>query len=322
MKKALKVVVIILILVTMFITICFAFYKYNKSIEGMKVTMLGGANMKDNGNTNAMGYIIRSKNGKIIVVDGGREQDSEILMEYINKYGNGKVDYWYITHAHIDHVGALIQLLENDKYDVTIENLCYYFNPLEWYHQYDTRGWNTENAMISNLKNSKIKNTIECTKDQIIQMDNIECEILRIADPEIIHSDNGNDSSMCFKMTATDVEKSIIFLGDAFTYASKELEKDVEEKPDKLKANAVQMAHHGQNGVSKKVYEAIEPELCFINAPEWLYNNDNGSGYNTGKWKSIEVQGWIEELGAESFVAYNGDVTVRFTSEGYNVVEN
>lgn len=45
---------------------------------------------------------------------------------------------------------------------------------------------------------------------------------------------------------------------------------------DDLRANAIQMSHHGQNGVTKDVYDAISPEVCFYNCPEWLWNNDNG----------------------------------------------
>ena len=113
---------------------------------------------------------------------------------------------------------------------------------------------------------------------------------------------------MVFKFTAVDVNKSMIFLGDAFTRASEELL----ENPEILKADAVQMAHHGQNGVTKEVYEAIQPKICCFNAPEWLYNNDNGGGYNSGKWKSIEVRSWVEELGAKSILAFQGDQTIEF----------
>ena len=34
--------------------------------EGMRVTLLGGSNMKENGNTNSMGYFIISKNNELI----------------------------------------------------------------------------------------------------------------------------------------------------------------------------------------------------------------------------------------------------------------
>ena len=130
-------------------------------------------------------------------------------------------------------------------------------------------------------------------------MDNLECDILRIANPKIINSDNGNDSSMVFKMTATDVDKDIIFLGDIYVYGSEELVKLGKEK---LSSYAVQMAHHGQNGATKEVYDLIRPTIAFFNAPEWLYDNDSGGGFNSGPWQSIIVRSWLDEYGTEQII--------------------
>ena len=318
--KKLKSKILIVLFIVIVLVFIFSMYQkrriYIKSIEGMKVTLLGGSNIKENGNTNSAGYIIRSRNGELIIVDGGLDTDYELVLNYINKFGNGTVNHWFITHPHGDHIGALVEVINNDN-NVQIENIYYSFNDLEWYEEYDNRGFESEEKMIKALDSNKIINRVSCKKNQIIEMDNISCEIIRLANPKIIHSDNGNDSSMVFKMTATDVDKSIIFLGDAFHYTSKELM----EEPEKLKADAVQMAHHGQNGASKEVYEAIAPDICFFNCPEWLYNNDNGEGYNSGKWKTIEVRGWVDELGAKSYKAFEGDQTIRFTSDGFEKVE-
>lgn len=326
MKKVGKILVFYIIVIIL-ITIIF-FYVKNEDIEtnsdsaknieeGMRITLVAGVALPENGDRNSNSYLIRSKNDKLIVVDGGEIEDADFLLNYIMKYGNGKVDYWYITHPHADHVGALCELLGRENCDITVENLYYYFNPLEWYEKYDTRGFSSEKLMYDSLESSKIINKVECQKGQIIEMDNLECEIIRIANPEITKSDNGNESSMVFKITDTDIDKSILFLGDAFNYTSKELL----EEPEKLQSYAVQMAHHGQNEVTKEVYDAIDPKICFFNAPKWLYDNDNGKGYNSGKWKSIIVREWVEEYKADSICAFNGDKVIRFTKEGYEVLD-
>lgn len=296
------------------IIICLFFYYYNKSVEGIKITLIGGSNEENKGNINSAGYVIRTRNNKLIIVDGGKNTDSNLILSYINKYGNGKVDYWFITHAHDDHVGALLEILKDENNDITIENLCYHLNTAEWYEANDSRGKETELAMIEELNNGKIKNRIDCTANQFIEIDNVECKILRIANPEITHSDNGNESSMVFKFTAKDVKKSILFLGDSYVYTSKEL---LENCKDDLPNYAVQMAHHGQNGVTKEVYDVIKPTICFFNCPEWLWNNDNGGGYNSGKWQTVEVRSWLEEMNTTNFVAFEGDQTIRLTSKGF-----
>lgn len=303
------IIILVLLILTLVVTCAIEIIFNIEKEAGMEVIMIGGSNMKENGNVNSCGYVIKNNKDKLIIVDGGRDIDAKIILDYINKLGHGKVDCWYITHPHDDHVGALVELLEHEN--IIIENLYYSFNSLQWYEKYDTRGIDAEKKMYNALKSSKIKNKISCTKNQIIKMDNIECEIIKIATPEIINSNNGNESSMVFKMTAKDVNKSMLFLGDCYIYASEILLKE----PEKLKADVVQMAHHGQSGVTKQVYEAISPKLCCFNAPIWLYNNDSGNGYNTGKWRSIEVRSWVEELNAKSIVAFEGDKLIKFTKD-------
>ncbi len=322
MKKSLKILIFLVIAIAITMIVFMKFNtKENEEIldekAGMRITLVAGVAIPENGNRNSNSYLIRTKNDKLIVVDGGEINDADFLLEYIMKYGNGKVNYWYITHPHSDHVGALCELLGREDCNIEVENLYYSFNELKWYEQYDKRGYESEKLMYETLENPKIINKISCTKNQVVDMDNIKCEIIRIANPEVTNSDNGNDSSMIFKMTAVDVDKSIIFLGDGFNYTSKELL----EEPEKLKSYAVQMAHHGQNGVKKEVYDAIAPKLCFFNAPKWLYDNDNGGGYNSGKWKSIITRGWVEEYGADSICAFEGDKVIRLTKEGYEIIE-
>lgn len=285
--------------------------------KGMKITLLGGSNMKDKDNLNSMGYLIRTSNNKLIVVDGGRNTDAELVKSYIDKYGNGVVNYWFITHGHADHAGALVEMLNSDVYDVKIENLYYSLNTREWYNEHDERGKLAEIALLDSLSSPKIVNQVQCEEGQIINIDNIECEIIRISNPQIINSDNGNEASMVFKLTAKDVGKSMLFLGDAYLEASKELL----ERKEKLPSYAVQMAHHGQNGVTEEVYDCIKPSVCFFNAPDWLYNNDAGNGYNTGNWKSITVQEWMKKYNATNYKAYEGDQVVYISEDGAKLID-
>ena len=291
---------------------------YEKSIEGMKVTMFGGSNKSDKGNVNSMGYMIRTKNDELIFVDGGRNIDSELVMFFANKYGNGKVDHWFITHLHKDHVGAICSLLKEEN-NLEIGNLYVSVLSDEWYKENDARGYEAEHEFLESLSNEKIKNIVNCTEGQVINIDNIKCDIIRVANPEITNSDNGNEASMVFKFTAEDVNKSMIFLGDAMVRASEEL---LDKHKDELKADVVQMAHHGQNGVTKEVYDAIDPKICFYNCPNWLWNNDNGGGENSGPWKTLIVRNeWMKDKNVINYKAFEGDQTIRFTSEGLIEIE-
>ena len=71
-----------------------------------------------------MGYIIKTKNDKMIIIDGGLSADTENLMNYISKHNN-KVDYWFLTHNHNDHVTAFTEIVK--KENVQIDNILYIF---------------------------------------------------------------------------------------------------------------------------------------------------------------------------------------------------
>ena len=74
-----------------------------------------------------------------------------------------------------------------------------------------------------------------------------------------------------------------------------------------LHADYVQMAHHGQNGVSLEVYRAINPSACLWSTPDWLWQNDSGTGYGSGPWKTFSVRCFMQDLGVNRhFVAKDG----------------
>ena len=56
---------------------------------------------------------------------------------------------------------------------------------------------------------------------------------------------------------------------------------------------------------------AAAPKGCFWATPVWLWNNDAGKGYNTHSWKTVEVRGWMEELGVKThFINKDGTCVV------------
>ena len=103
--------------------------------------------------------------------------------------------------------------------------------------------------------------------------------------------------------------KKILFLGDTGVESGNKL---LENQKDKLKADIVQMAHHGQSGVNKDVYEVIRPEICLWPTPEWLWNNDRGEGFNTAQYKTVETRTWMNELKPKrNIIEKDGDITIE-----------
>lgn len=250
-----------------------------------------------------MGYILKTKNNKLIIVDGGTKGDTQNLMKYI-KANNNEVDYWFITHAHDDHAGAFTEIVNNTE--VEIGKIYISLNEYEWYEENESQRAEFSRLLIETVNSEKIKNVVESPKlNQIIQIDEIKAEILGIRNPEITENP-GNEQSMVIKFDTG--KTSYLILGDT---GEKSSEKLLQTQKEKLKSDIVQMAHHGQSGATEELYGQINPTICLWPTPEWLWNNNAGEGTNTGHWKTFETRSWMKELGVKkNYIAKDGDITI------------
>lgn len=293
-KRILNICIVVIAI--LLVTLNFSYIKYSNGLTLIQ--------LHDNSTRQMMGYILKTKN-KTIVIDGGLKEDAQNLIDNINRIGGGKVDVWFITHPHMDHAQAFMEIAESSN--IEIGKVYVTLNSLDWYKQYETERIEEIQNFFKIIESDKIKDKVkEVELNQIINIDNLKCEILGIKNPEITNNPI-NNSSMIIKMSIND--KSMIFLADTGKESGEKL---LINQGDKLKANIVQMAHHGQNGVNKNVYEKIQPKICLWPTPEWLWNNDPGTGYNTGNWTTLDTRSWIEDLNVKiNYVEKDGDISFR-----------
>lgn len=260
--------------------------------------------LQDNSSRQMMGYIMKTSTGKVIVIDGGLNEDEPNLVKHIQELGN-KVDVWFITHPHEDHASAIIKVIEET--DIPIEKIYYTMNDIEWYKEYESKRAEEAERFYNALQNERVKGkTEEVTLNQTINIDFIKCEILGVKNPEI--TNNGfNNSSMVIKMNLP--KSSILFLGDTGEESGDKL---LNTQKDKLKSDIVQVAHHGQSGAKESLYKEINPRICLWPTPEWLWNNDSGGGKGSGPWTTLETRQWMENLGVKIHVIEkDGDTTIK-----------
>ena len=205
----------------------------------------------------------------------------------------------------MDHAEAFMEIVENTE--IEIGKVYVTLNDLDWYKQHETARIEEIERFFNIIQSDKIKDKVEeVTINQKIDIHNLQCEILGTKNPEIT-TNPINNSSMVIKMNIND--KSILFLGDTGKESGEKL---LQNQKEKLKSYIVQMAHHGQSGADKNVYEAIQPIICLWPTPEWLWNNDSGTGYNTGNWTTLETRKWVEELKVQTnYVEKDGDISFR-----------
>lgn len=297
MNRNKRVIILIISILTVFV-ISFGGYEYIKYSDGIELAQLSPVSPSQ-----CLSYVIKTKNDKVIVIDGGTKEDSVKLLKYINEYG-GKVDAWFFTHSHNDHTGAFYEIVSTSQ-NIQIDKIYVTLNDLDWAKTNDpTRYENYENFYTA--LDTKKDIVEEVSVDEEINIDNLKIDILGIKNPEITVN-AGNNQSMVFKVKVND--KDILFLGDTGVDSGNKL---ISLQRDKLKSDIVQMAHHGQRGVTEEFYQIVDPEICLWPTPQWLWNNDNGSGEDSGDYKTKETRSWIEKLNVKkSYVAKDGDITIK-----------
>jgi glyoxylase-like metal-dependent hydrolase (beta-lactamase superfamily II) len=247
-----------------------------------------------------MSYVLRTPHGKVLVIDGGCAADAPYLQTFLRSLGN-HVDLWILTHPHGDHIGAITELL-SDPAAPTIDRMFGSFPDEDWVEKHEPGTLKTMQAWSAALTQSREK-LVEPHIGQIVKLDGCRVSFLALKNLEI-HNNSINNSSLVFRVDLGTTR--LLFTGDLGVEGGRKLL----HSPDmasKIRADYVQMAHHGQNGVDRSFYEAVAPTYALWPTPQWLWDNNAGQGKGTGPWQTLVVRGWIEELKVQAnFVSFRG----------------
>jgi len=238
-----------------------------------------------------MSFVIITKNNNAIVIDGGRPLDMPLLKEYV---GSRHISAWILTHAHEDHISGFISEYKKNKWaDFDVERVYYHFPPMDIIDNHNVRDYEyfrselleTLPSFLEILPEFEDRATVVSQGD-VIYIDEVKIEFLFSYHEELTNN-LMNDSSLVFKLSTPN--KSVMFLGDIGPDAGDLL---YFESKDKLKADMVQMAHHGGLGCGMEVYAAIDPEACLWCCREESYNGINIPKVYFDKEK-MKALGWI-----------------------------
>lgn len=246
-----------------------------------------------------MGYVFQADSGHVLVVDGGYTGNSEELGRIIRSVG-ARVHLWLITHPHRDHHNAVIDLINEDK-AIAYDRLGASRLTNDWASncifedREDIARWN---AFADHLD----ERYFEILPGQRFELGSMTVQVLAGANPDLTMNPFNNQSCV-FRITEGDF--SMLILGDLGLEAGRRL---MDTGID-LRADGVQMAHHGQQGVDEAFYQAVQPRYAFWPTPDWLWNNAIPGQDGPGPFKTLEVRAWMEKLN-----------TVNITSMDHTVV--
>lgn len=208
-----------------------------------------------------MGYVIRTSNGRFIVIDGGFAVDAEPLVELLCEHSDGRpeVDLWMITHPHIDHYGAALELSHRPELRarLNVRRFLYCMPPDEF-------GERQKNISVNDLRrvreipqNFGVPAYHAATGDRYLTDDAVT-EVLLTFD-DLATASDGNECSMITRITLAG--QRMLFLADTYGTPSRQL---AAKAGHALESEFCQLAHHALNGGAGELYDLVRPRIALV----------------------------------------------------------
>lgn len=229
----------------------------------------------DSGNQ-AMIYTMEDVDGHFIIIDGGWEADKDQVLRMIQSHDN-HVDAWIITHPDTDHVGAFNAIFSDSQISGIVIDTIYFPDVDRATYEATANWWDglTDYETFLNLTQDW-KNIVEVKAGDHFDIYGLNVDFFNSYSNKIDGTDAINDGSLMFKVSGE--RDSMLFCADVGVGMSEKL---IEQWGEQLKADYIQMGHHGNGGLNEDFYRMVHPRIAFSDAPEWLFHPGSGSIFDS-----------------------------------------
>lgn len=231
-----------------------------------------------------MSYVAKLTDGTFLVIDGGYQTDKEAKNLYSHLVANTPagqkpvISAWVITHAHIDHYGALIKFASTYSSDVDVK--AFYYN----FPHYTIGDIGKQNVTAIERAMSSWKDAIRYSAVHSgMQIGLAGATMTVVCTYEDVYPSvpkSGNDTSMVFRLDIGG--KRVMITGDAQEYQSEVMTSTIAASV--LASDIVQMSHHGYEGCSSTFYSMVNASVVMWPMPKnvfstWYNNSLSGNKY-------------------------------------------
>lgn len=184
--------------------------------------------------------------GTNILIDGGEAINADFVIDFIKSRGIEKLDYYFVSHPHSDHMGAASRIIDSIPIDKFV----------------------TTDFSELNMPTSKV---FENMLDSLEKQPN--CEVITVKAGDVFDAGKLKLNILApFEETADYNNMSIVlrvdygstrflFTGDA----EKEVEKQMLENGSDLKSDVLKVGHHGsKTSTSAEFIKAVSPQIAVI----------------------------------------------------------
>ena len=223
---------------------------------------------------------------KNILIDGGEKDTYNTVVEYLKKKGIKKLDLVIASHPHSDHIGGLVEVLNEFKIGkVLMPKLRDDIVPTSKVY---------ENFLLAIDKNN-IPVEIAISGNTFY-IGNLKIEIFA---PNKQY-DSINNNSIVAKLIYKNI--SFLFTGDA----EKESEQDILSKNFDIKSTVLKVGHHGSKTSTTNAFlKRVNPEYAVICVGEDKYNLPKKETIN--RLKNCGAKIYRTDLNGTVVLATNGD---------------
>lgn len=204
-----------------------------------------------------------------MLIDAGENDKGTLVQNYLRKQGVKSLDYLIITHPDSDHSGGADVIIT--KYDI---DTIIYPN-----YTKDTATWR-DVVKAMDYKNYKVTEPVIGDTYKLG-----DAEFTIIAPNSDDYGDNANDYSVGIILRHGN--KKFIFTGDAEEAA----EKDIVKNRIDIKADVLQVGHHGSKTASTAEFlETVDPEYAVISCgQDNSYGHPHAATMNSLRSMSVKV---------------------------------
>lgn len=246
--------------------------------------------------------LLISPDGKVMLIDAGNTPCGDEITAFLKQLGITRIDYLVASHAHIDHIGGMPEIITNFEIGTHYRS----------YVEYTTQ---TYQNYVSAVENADIPVEYVKQGDSFMFGDYITVDVLN-PEAEIEYPDATvqnwnqfmNDHSMLLKMTYG--KSTFLFGGDLYVAQEMIL---VQNYADQLKVDVAKVNHHGYSTSScRKWVKTTLPQIAVAMGDEIgsvdvceLYEKQGAVYYHTS------LDGCVRVIADD---ARNYEVTSRYDS--------
>jgi len=241
LKKYAPTIFIVLLYFSAIVIWCFVYLQENRN-DDLKVVFL------DVGQGDSI--YIEAPNGKQMLLDAGSNSAILSKLSKVMPFGDKSIDVVIITNPDTDHMGGVVDILQNYKVDMILES-----------------GTHSDTVTYRTLSQLIVQNKIQkkfARKGMRLVLDNKQNIYFDILFPDRdVSTWERNDGSVVGKLVYG--TSSFMLMGDATKYT--ELLIAYNENPQTLNSQVLKLGHHGSHTSSSLLWlEKVKPEIAIVSA--------------------------------------------------------